>query len=383
MDASPLPVTSPEAMLQIQAGCCHILVAFDCGLSIDLDECERRITALKQRATMRHRRRAPSHFQYRPLPLRVSIPCDSVPILPGHDTLPQVDITLWDFGAALVSYTIPLSGTVDRLAPLSDALYDHPVILTQARWRLQQLLATVQDAVASPALTDFHEDYLIFEISAWDLPEQPITEWCERNRDLIARILRSESQPLSDESIREALRCQLTFSPEDLSYIDWNASLILDPQADDLIAVLEFANVELLELRWLDQKLDDALDAAYTTLVRRRLRRNLRWTLTARDPDLDRVAQLQVDGAVLFEGVNNALKLIGDQYLARAYQLAAERFHLGDWDAAILRKLSVLDNIHSKLSERRATQRMEILEWIIILLILISILIPYIPGLKY
>jgi hypothetical protein len=134
-------------------------------------------------------------------------------------------------------------------------------------------------------------------------------------------------------------------------------------------------------LRWLDQKLDDALDAAYTSLVRRRRRKG--WTLSGRDPDLDRVARLQVDGAILFEGVNNALKLIGDQYLARAYQLAAERFHLGDWDAAILRKLDVLDNIHGKLSDRRATQRMEILEWIIIVLILISILIPYIPGLKY
>jgi len=28
-------------------------------------------------------------------------------------------------------------------------------------------------------------------------------------------------------------------------------------------------------------------------------------------------AQWQVDSAILFEGVNNALKLLGDQYLAR------------------------------------------------------------------
>jgi hypothetical protein len=44
--------------------------------------------------------------------------------------------------------------------------------------------------------------------------------------------------------------------------------------------------------------------------------------------DLHRVAQMQVDSAMLFEGVNNALKLLGDQYLARVYRLASQRFHL-------------------------------------------------------
>ena len=37
---------------------------------------------------------------------------------------------------------------------------------------------------------------------------------------------------------------------------------------------------------------------------------------------------MQVESAVLFEGVNNALKLLGDQYLARVYRLASQRFHL-------------------------------------------------------
>ena len=47
------------------------------------------------------------------------------------------------------------------------------------------------------------------------------------------------------------------------------------------------------------------------------------------------VSQWQVDSAILFEGVNNVLKLLGDQYLARVYRLAAQRFHLTEWDASI------------------------------------------------
>ena len=80
--------------------------------------------------------------------------------------------------------------------------------------------------------------------------------------------------------------------------------------------------------------------------------------------------------AVLFEGVNNVLKLLGDQYLARLYRLAAERFHLSEWDASILRKLQTLESIYQKISDQVASWRMELLEWIVIVLILIEILLP-------
>jgi uncharacterized Rmd1/YagE family protein len=71
---------------------------------------------------------------------------------------------------------------------------------------------------------------------------------------------------------------------------------------------------------------------------------------------------------------------LGDHYLARLYRLAAERFHLSDWDASILRKLDTLDSIYQKLSDQLSSRRMEALEWIIIVLIAVSILLPFLPG---
>jgi len=67
---------------------------------------------------------------------------------------------------------------------------------------------------------------------------------------------------------------------------------------------------------------------------------------------LRRVPELQVDNAILFEGVNNTLKLLGDQYLARVYRLLNRRFHLEDWDASILRKLQTLESIYEKTSDQ-------------------------------
>jgi uncharacterized Rmd1/YagE family protein len=76
-----------------------------------------------------------------------------------------------------------------------------------------------------------------------------------------------------------------------------------------------------------------------------------------------------MESSLLFEGVNNALKLLGDQYLARVYRDAARRLHLPEWDASILRKLGALESIYEKLSDRQTNRRMEAMEWIIIILI--------------
>ena len=94
-----------------------------------------------------------------------------------------------------------------------------------------------------------------------------------------------------------------------------------------------------------------------------------------------RLAALQMENAILFEGVNNALKLVGDEHLARLYAAAARRFHLEDWDRSILRKLRTVDDLSQKLAEEASARRMEVLEWIIIALIAVSMVLPFVPGL--
>ena len=52
---------------------------------------------------------------------------------------------------------------------------------------------------------------------------------------------------------------------------------------------------------------------------------------------------------------------------------ASQRLHLNDWDANIIRKLHTLESLYQKMSDHAAHWRMELLEWIIIILIAISI----------
>ena len=353
----------------IDNGLCYVLFAYDAARSIKLDEAEQRIQEETQRQTIRHKRRAPSYFEYQPPPLRVTQ--DNEPMRVGKfSARPSVDLMVYDFGAVAVIYTLPIGGPFTDLLDLSEELYDNEYLLADSRLRVNQLLKVIGPAAEQASLAPVVEDYVVFHIESFARPFDA-NHFCSAHGQQIAQILRAERQPLSDQEVDDALGTRISFGINDLTIVDWNAALLIDPEGDDVRAVLEFANVELLEMRYLDQRLDRALDQAYETLSHRAM--NLPRIMGYYSAALRRVAELQVDNALLFEGVNNTLKLLGDQYLARLYRLVNRRFHLDEWDASILRKLQTLESIYEKISDQATNRRMEILEWVIILLIAASI----------
>lgn len=361
--------------LKVEKGTCFAIFAYDVGLGVDLDKADRRITAIKERGRFKHKPRAPHFLEYRPAPLRVVQ--EALPITVGkYTTSPGVEVMLYDFGALSVTYRIPIEGPFSGLLALSEDLYENPQLLADSRSRVERLLTTIQEAVERPALSAYVEDYVLFQIEA-HRPADRYAPWKSREQEL-AQILRCERTPLSEQEVKDALSCRISFGQEDAVIIDWNGALVFGGGMEDVRAVLEFANVELLEMRTLDHQLDDALDQAYEALSKRTW---ARLPLPGSfETDSTSIAQLQVDSAILFERVTNTLKLLGDQYLARVYRLASQRFHLEAWDASILRKLETLDSIYGKMTDRAATRRMEVLEWIIILLIALSIVITFVPG---
>ena len=152
-----------------------------------------------------------------------------------------------------------------------------------------------------------------------------------------------------------------------------NCAVVVDRTPDDALAVLEFANVELIEMRWLDDRLDEALDEAFRTAGGSFRGARILSVQTGRHAR--RIAELQIDAAALFESVNNALKLFGDQWLARLHQAATHRMHIDDFERSVLRKVEALDSIYGKLRDRQVQVRAELLEWIIIGLIAVEIVL--------
>lgn len=363
-----------------------LLVAFDVAAAIDLAAAEKLLAVGggAHRQGIGPSNRGPAYLDYRPLPLRLSGSVEPVAVGEGAATEPVSDAVIFDFGAVSLTYRLRYNGPLGGLLGLSEALAEPPAVIAAARGRLRTLISALAPAISRPAESELMECYLIVQIVDGDLA---VTARGREIDGLLAGVLRSERRALSEDEIADANSARIAYSPDDLALIDWNAAVLIDRESggsDDVRAVLEYANVELLEMRVLDDRLDHILDESYRAVTeetsrRAGLGRILPWP--GRAGPLGRVAQMQMDAALLYEGVNNAIKLVGDQYLARVYRLAANRFHLPERDQNIERKLRVLEGIYAKLEDWQAAVRMEVLEWIIIILIAVSIVLPFLlPG---
>jgi hypothetical protein len=363
----------------------HVLFAFEAAAHINLDKAQALVSAAATRESIRGRARTPEYFEFRPAPLRVDIPVRSL-TLGGKgegrswSTSDMVEVTLYDFGALAVTYRVPIAGRLEDLYDLADVLYENAELLADARQQAEAILKQVAPAVRRSHLASLVEDYVIYRVASPPGVDLSGTLSDAAFRRDAAKLLRAEAGEPSPQEVEDAMGCVISFTPSDATIIDWNAALVVGADSDDVLAVLEFANVELLEMRYMDDRLDEMLDEAYDAEQDRPrgVRRLL--GLDKGRTRMRRLSAMHLDSALLFEGVNNALKLVGDQFLARVYRLAAARLHLPDWDASILRKLSTLQRLQDQVSDEQATIRMEILEVMIILLIMVSIVIPFVTA---
>jgi len=365
------PVAEAVRDMQVTSGVCSVFFACDLGQRVDLAACRPLISDATEAVTLLHRHRVPTWFQFDTPPLRVL--SQAAPLaVGGHATGPCVETVLHDFGAASVRYELPFSGDLQAMADLSCALAADTTLAADAHARLSRLLDVIRPAVTHPRLDELLEDYVIFEVRERTGAPGDLADLPGQHGPALAAILRSERAALSQQEIDEALASRASFGRDDLTLVDWNAALVFDRDAEDVRAVLEFANVQLLELRFLDRQLDAALDRAWETLQRAG---RSRW-LPSPASELRRVGRMQVDAALLHERVTNALKLVGDQFLARVHGHAARRLNLPAWNATIAHKLDTLQSIYAKLQDDATAHRTELLEWIVIALIAISIVLP-------
>jgi hypothetical protein len=347
---------------------CRTIFVFEVGWALDLAAAERQFGVSGERQVLR---RGPTAVHHGPNPIRVA--ADAPPFRLGRfSTEPSVDLVLYDLGAVTVSYRIPASGTFQDLLALSLALRDRETLRLDARARVEAVIERLGSAVQKPKVADLTEDYTIYGITAIT-PPLAAAVVCDTYRELIAQILRREPGALSPEEIREATDVRISFGLGDMTVVDWDAALVLDPDPEDVAAVLDFANVQLLEMRYLDQQLDEAIERSYPLLAQKR-----GWggfTPARLRTDVGAVAELQLESAVLLERVTNALKFFGEEYLTRIYRLASRRFQLPELDASITRKLATIESIYQKMGDKAAARRMELLEWVVIILIAMEIVL--------
>lgn len=349
----------------ILVGECRAFFAFEAAFAIDLARSAARFPA-SAREALPQSRRVPADADFSQKPLRIVV--ERAPIALGAwRTEAAVEVTLYDFGAMSVSFRIPIEGSPKALRALAATLWNNHALASAARACVEETLATLGDAATRPELRGVPEDYIVFVVdpaSTGGVAPAVATLGAED----LAALLRLEDQPLSAEETADATASPLAYGERDLVLVDWAAAFVVDAQPAATLAVLEFANVQLVELKHLDGELDRGLDQVWAMANDRRL--FARFRLRA---NLRKLAELELEGAALFDGITNALKLFGDAYLARVQRAAGRRFRIDDWERSIARKLETLGSISERLESRQSQYRSELLEWIIIALIAFEI----------
>jgi hypothetical protein len=304
------------------------------------------------------------------VPLRATLDASGLALPGGVATAgpPRAELSVFDFGAVSLLVTFPVRFDEAAMLGLAEELADLGPLVAAARLVVMPWLERIKPIVTEFEPSAFSEEYVVFELG------EQSPEWFESHRDWIAGLVRLESGPLSEEEVREANRLSLSYTPTDRVTLDWAAGFVADSVCADTLQVIEFANVQLLEFRHIDDRLDDRLEAAYR-LIRPPRRRRWRLSWRGHSDAVRSVRELEIEATSLFERADNALKLIGDQYLSRVYDLAQDRFHLPEWQQSIRRKLETVGDVYDLLVQQAGGTRMEVLEFVVIALIALEIVL--------
>ena len=362
---------SPTAERSLEATV-HLAFAFDIGYEIDIE----RVRALIPGDTgpLARRRRTPESIRYRPAPLRMALDVSGLG-LPGGESArvgpPRGEMTIFDFGALSVMIRFPVEATPTGLLELAGELADPTPLTAAARLAIAPWLERIRPMVAEFEVSDMSEEYVLFQVGGVD------SAWLAAHGDWIAGLVRLERDPLSPGEVREATRLGISYTPDDLVMLDWAAGFVADPDCADTLQVIEFANVQLLEFRHIDDRLDDRLEAAYRLIHIDKERRG-RKKVGSHHAVVREVRELEIEATSLFERADNNLKLIGDQYLSRVFDLARTRFHLTEWQQSIRRKLDTVGDVYDLLVNQADHSRGEFLEVLVVILIAVEIVVAFI-----
>jgi hypothetical protein len=370
------------------AGAVVLYRLYDVGYEIDLERAlDFLATTPEEREALRlkleRRRRAEAQaIRIKNPPITISLGADAFEA-GGLRHAVQASARIFDFGVislrlrweapgALSWSAFSKLGNAGELTGSSRAVFER---------RIHELTARIGPAIARPDLAPVSEDYVVYRITRVFGPRgKPLPANALRHVDVVPLLL-NEDRPISDEARRELLPHWFSYYADDLSVLTWNTALVVDPveAESDVQLILEFANAQLLELRYYDALLDAELPRMYDRIES--ARKGTRGLFGRRYTSL--LAGLQTlvaDSTEIVERTQNALKVTDDIFLARVYGAALELFRERAWRAGIDHKLGIIHQTYAMLNAESMAVRNEALEIAVVVLILVEIVLALVLG---
>lgn len=342
---------------------------FDIADQIDISLLEKHLGSQAEKALLSGIRIIPGYVQYRVPPLLLKL--GSQKLSSGLEIL--VEMKIYEFGVITIRFTSKIEGDLEMLVQLNRSIQENAEIKNIAiEWLKKTMDRIIPAAIRMTKSPESDwEDYVIFWLHSFDRKIDSETLLNEYG-DTLSRILRSEEK-LSYQEKEDALKYALSYNGEDITLIDWSSAFIYDPQKTyDILDVIEFSVIQLLELRTYDAILDKTIENAYDDLAVQRISKLKIVTISS---VLSKLSRIKLDISDVIDRLENFLKLVGDLYLAKIYTAASNRFHLDKWKVTVRNKLNTIESLYAKEWERFQTQRMVVAEIAIVFLFIIDIIL--------
>jgi hypothetical protein len=342
---------------------------FDVAEAANLAEVRQLLGSAGQSARLAVRPALPAYVRYQNPPVLVEAEALGAAAVDGMSSRLKV----YDYGVVSVSLTRPFNGTWDELIALAQSLAASSLEAT-AEACCRHAMARLRPALQEPRDSYLSEDYYVYGIVPAAADPSAEALLAAHGGD-IARLLRAESEPLSPQERDEVLRHRLSYLANDLVVPSWTGAFVYDTDAGlaGALEVLEFANSQLLQFRYYDQRLDAELLRIYARLKAPRWYEpwiGRRYTAAARE-----LHSVLIDVNELTDRTENALKLVGDVYGARLLSLATTRLGLAAWKDVVRDKLKTLDDIYRFAVDQTAMDRGEVLEAAIVLILVFELVL--------
>jgi hypothetical protein len=363
-DASPSLTVGKGALICIRV--------FDFGDEFRLSEAEQLLKAAGKPST----RRTTTGLDLMAQPLTVPLGTRQVPLGTLGTLTLSVGIDLYAFGNASVvmEWALPAGTSLAGLIPVTTELMESELLHAFSRKEVELLLPVIRAATVNPHSWDQLESYTVVYVERLGEGQtaEEIREWPDLSKLLIGE---QQAAGISRRYAEETRECAFSLFADELTVVDWNCALVLEPSgARDMVHLLEYANVQLATLRYYDELIDRELDSIYDDFAK--AEKHALPVLAGPYGQLaHKVFRRLVEVAEVTERVDNSIKVVGDFYLARVYHAAVRRMRIDIWAQGVDRKLELIRDVYDMLKSEVEIRRGLMLELTVILLIVFEVLL--------
>jgi hypothetical protein len=360
--------TQAQSLTKPLRGAVLVLIQFDVCEEIRLDALRQILGARTAEASFKHQ--APGYVRYQRPPVEENL---EPLILEGGERL-EGEIKYYDYGVVSLVFELPFAGDWEMLIQLSSRWTSDTNFESLATRIVKQKLLRAAPALVKPYPAErwLQEDYFIFHLR--EIAGSPsASDLLASDGDRIAQVVRGETAQLSEGERQEILQSRISYYPNDLAVIGWNAAFIYDTPvgAETAIQLLQYANSQLLEFRHYDEHLTKELEGVYDFLENGGTGLWARWR-TARAAS--KLHAVLLDVGELTERADNAIKFLSDMFSARLYKLAASRVGVPDYKDLVQQKLKTAEELYHFMVDQFNQSRAFVLELMVVVILIIELI---------